>query len=1820
MNTTVSGNEPRQKDAARIGRSIMKKALSMFMAIVLTVTLVPLGSIGMTGNYDVQPLESETALKGEGTEDPGQDWPSAFNDPSQDEPPALNDSNQDWPPAYSDTGQDWYLAYTDPSQDWSLPLNDSNPNSLPLKDQAFNTPSLIVEGSHSMNEAGMPQQFIDPEFPSFEVGMFAGINPLEGVVTVLSSSVVIGSGLWIDFWDAWADPDISEIILTRSITRDTTTTNTNRGNRLPALTRDLKIQGATEGISIGFGSDTAEANSFNLGRKDLGQTTHFSLENLSIDRLGSGNRVSAVWCTETNVDRTRGWNIALTNINATSTPSSGLVHAPGANLILSGLIDWQNEASSEPQVYAGTMTIMPRAHVYFSRNLPSGTSTTARNHLINLFDALDAHEDTVFHLRGGRYAVSYSSSLRTHASFGQSSTIDIANATSGLCLGYPDNSTGNYARIEFGPNTTTNIQVVEETMRGSQVNFAAGATANLLGESTSDSAPAALNMGAAGDLLACYFGAHDGAQIDIFAEGGNALDVGNSNTTFSATIEATNGSRVTVITNGTGGGSDNGAICAQGARGGFNITGASVIEAHSVNTGSGVPAIVQQINGGTFLVDGEGSELIVTQKGSNSGYTATIRFRDVGNQTFLVRNGGKVDVVKHVTTVANRNRSAAVRFGTASGNAFVIETGGQVRIYNGGTVNGDADSSTPNNGGNMAIEYGARYFSFHLSGTGPSGQPSACTIQADKGAAIDAAGRGDGSIYIGRGTVFTAAGTTSNATGYSIIEARGANFDFVMEHPLYYDFVNKRPGGGSIFNLGSGANWQSADSDVAIWLRGVNHWNGNPQRSYTLIDYVLRSGSGSTFNWISGDEEFREWWNATTPNPAGGAALQNRMGNYTRISANNAPPRIDLALPATNADQFVRWQGMVPEGLDLIGRPFWDGEVHAIVNVVKKDGRSIDFLASITGSLNKETVYKVEQAGTLDGVLRLEKVLSEPANTNLFLEAGDTYTIKEYWRGPAEPFPNDPGFTKRHIANSLSNPAPTVVTDFVPPLPPATFESNPFYSNQRVLNGTWELAPNDNPPVTVRALLKRALAGNVELPGIGEVNASGTWSFTIEDSVELQEGDIITVVFADANGWEQPLVNTPRHDMMLPAASSVVVKAVQYDIEGKNKIVGLGDAQQITTPEQLMSLIEAEGYVLVPVKTNKDLFVSATNYPYGEAVVPGNYTVTVRLYEFNQEETFLVHVRPGEVAVGQQYLLDYEHITERKSFNWAKQVTDAQLMVEGKVAAFKYLWGPSGLITTPATAEVVSRTFAMDNAATDFFTARVAEEPAVTANVKVNLSDNPPTLVVTSPIILQVNDPEYSASLDYHKRLGMTATDDVDSEAYLLANVVVHGGSVDIATPGVYPVVYATTDSDGNYVSSNTRYFVVHAADVYAHSEEYFIAANYVFMTVDEAMAFRTTATEASYLLAAGAYALRIDGLPDNATARKLPLGEVGIVPGEYDISFYVEEDPSVSIVTKFVVMQGNEIAGNKRYAIAASNVFMTVDEAAAFLATSPTAASYIERAHAHTRTLQGTPEGAPVVVGSPSLQALPGEYPVSFAVDQDSSVRVAVKFVVMKGDEIAGNKRYAIAASNVFMTVDEAKAFLEGVSNASYIEAANAHVRTLIEGITPASPVVSGTPEVLAAPGIYPVSFAVLQDPSVKVTVKFVVMQGDEIAGNKRYAIAASNVYMTVDEAKVFVDSGLSEVKYITTANAHVLTLLENIPPGSPVLVGTPSFSAAPGIYNVSFAVDQDPTVRVGVKFVVMKGDEIAGNKHYSIAASNAFFTVDEAREFLSSATDASY
>ncbi|MDR1778575.1 MAG: DUF5011 domain-containing protein [Clostridiales Family XIII bacterium] len=632
----------------------------------------------------------------------------------------------------------------------------------------------------------------------------------------------------------------------------------------------------------------------------------------------------------------------------------------------------------------------------------------------------------------------------------------------------------------------------------------------------------------------------DGAKVYLEGTGTANTQVvwmqpGTSSGSTAEFIVSGEGTILDIRGQGQGTGDDGGTTTLLANAGGFNITGGAKVNIVSAHENTGMPAMIQQIDGGNFLVDGVGTELNVESYGANNNHGATIRIRLVGNQTFTVSNQAKLNVIKYGRT--NSYSPAALRFGSGANNSFYVSSGGVVTIRNYGNATVATSSTEERNGG---VEFDANNFTFDVSG-----YRSAIQIIADKGAAVSGGSRTGGKIVVGQGAVFLADGNINSST--EGIFSAGNNFSFSADRPLYYDFTNYHPGGGRVFEIaGSNNTFTSNFSDLAVWGNGqngkpYNPVSGNPYLSWSNITYSL---SGTNFSNLTNSSD-------STFNTGTSSFGPNGMQPYTRISGNNAPPEIQDLLDVTNADKYVRATGIVAEGLNFAGRPLWTGEVYGRMLHTFANGTTEEVHAV---SINPDNVWEKETGTPIAGVLRYSK--------GSFLTPGDKYKVTSAWRGASD----DPTANTNHMASAsditteevtvidVTPPNPATITDplstyFVGRSTPitGTYPANEAYNSEEAVKVYAVLVPNGQTPGTQAPISDGSgvVYGTLTPNGSG----GGTFSYTVPSSVTLNKGDRIYIVLEDSNGNKNPLVATNYHDATFAAAPYVTVSEGAHDFD-----------------------------------------------------------------------------------------------------------------------------------------------------------------------------------------------------------------------------------------------------------------------------------------------------------------------------------------------------------------------------------------------------------------------------------------------------------------------------------------------------------------------------------------------------------------------------------------------------------------------------------------------------------------------------------------------
>ncbi|MCL1799157.1 MAG: DUF5011 domain-containing protein [Eggerthellaceae bacterium] len=848
----------------------------------------------------------------------------------------------------------------------------------------------------------------------------------------------------------------------------------------------------------------------------------------------------------------------------------------------------------------------------------------------------------------------------------------------------------------------------------------------------------------------------------------------------------------------------NSTLAIGGIKGGTIVRNGASVQALSMGKdANGSHAFTQQIEGGTFSLDGDGTEMIVENHGTSGNNGPTMFFAVADSQVCSVTNKAFLRVHRHLADLSgvpaeeagNPNSgnpdSAALRLGRGSNNTFDIKSGGRVIIHNDGS-NRPVATTAITTKSSAALEFGGDNFTFDIAGSG-----SAIELYSEKGAALAAVGTSDlgtpgwndGTITVGPEAFIIAHGNVDPVDGNGAFGMH-EGLTFEITEPLYYSFANTNESEGALAfqNKESGSKFVSTYSDVAVWSNGTtfssdnNQVDEDPYLHWSLIDYALE---GENFNTLVDHPTYGDTY-YQTPDSLNGMtfdeAMVDGMQSFRRISGNNAGPTLYELLEATNADLYLRALGQVPEGLDGM-RYIWTDEAYAIFDITR-DGTTFQSEIGQTqsfrhsGSNNSEDlIYTVEtDAGSFEGVVRYN-------NPEGFLYAGDTYQVAKAWRGDEDP--DDANWHGKFAKPEDILSTPVTVLDTLPPVP-AEISSHGGDMGalspglETTVSGTWkagaaQAAPgplpeagphNPEPAVKLYAVLE----DGTEL-GEGTLLADGTWSYTLTEAVmgTLSEGDKVSFVLEDKNANKNPLAPTPNHDVMMSRAPYLVVTDAPLTLTHTDKWIGVLEAQEIADlgtndPAQLAylkDLIEAKAnWADTPPSPEPAVEVSDVDPDWGprsEYNLPGFKAANPDGKEYFL--TYGIEYAPDQYIDrddGKVTVLPYEKATPYIGANdfsiSANNATDIMDMpLAERDAKLIELAGAEGRLSTddkmsPDNVEVyaVEMTSPVDAGDYDltFHVKGAPDEPDYYVTITVHVYDGDlPIITLTSPINVWIGDP-----------------------------------------------------------------------------------------------------------------------------------------------------------------------------------------------------------------------------------------------------------------------------------------------------------------------------------------------------------------------------------------------------------------------------------------------------------------------------------------------
>ncbi|MDF9824238.1 hypothetical protein M2475_000596, partial [Breznakia sp. PF5-3] len=1408
-------------------------------------------------------------------------------------------------------------------------------------------------------------------------------------------------GSWAELVAALNDTDVSEITFSSSISRGTSTT------RLPAISRDLVINGNNKTLDFGT-STTVEANyrGFELGNV----TTDHKLEikNLNVNKIGRS--YSAVTRYEAFVNtglsgnsNTAGdgssaaknsihWTVHFDNVNnnavAAQNTASSLASVENGTIVLSGNVNWAtNYKGRWEQDHARRAGMVIRSKDVHVTASPSGTATNVKLYANNTYGAASSY--------GYNPAlVLVPSNVFANSSSGGYTASLVVDSGSNL---YAE-SQGSYTPAVVMNIIEKQLQANETSTNGAKVQITGGSTASLVANRNGYEGAYGGTLSVAGRNASAgdqSNGEWDTREATISVDGGSTLNLEGKKTT-ALTVQVTGGKV---------------RVAGQGSK--LNVDSATDVE----NIGTG----------GDFN----------SSYANSDGIYAAIRFRWVGNQILHATDGGVINVRKHT------GNAMLIRFGKGENNSFYATNGGRVYMWNAGDgTPRDAATSrdsynAPLQGYNKGVEYDASGFTFQVEG-----EKSSVEIYADNGAAIDATGHANGTINIGKGSIFVAKGQTG--TNKAAIFKAGANTTFNMDEPIYYDFANTRDQnneGGAILDLGSGSTFDASKVDMAVWKKGTRH-NGNATNNWPFLSFSL-SGT-NLMNVNSTRSDF----------------LDKYLGisSYSRMNGNNAQVIITNLANYTpeNADKYVFFSATVPEGMDQTGRAAMDDEVYVEVLETKADGttRTLQGVSATDtryDGVNKQGLIKVDLKGE-------------------FALPGTKYEVISAYRGN----PNEPE-QQRHSEAQYLQANPITVVDTTPPLPVKL--DGLVYANTKTVTGTWDIDAihnNDKPVKLTVTLNGTQLAGEGTLSGEGTSGNAGKWSYTFPNGTTLKEGDVLQFFVEDAKGNKNPAATKTYHDTTLNEGTKVTVTKVRYEVIASDVIVGKEDAKLILTDADLKSKAKASGRDVIDSKA-ADIIVLESNYK----PEPGTYKVTFAIEaEQDVQKTVTFKVLPfDEVIVSDNYVLAANNVSTYTGE--AKKIADSTSYAESKLKELSgaKAWAKSTVLsdsfdpaTTPSVGVSLSSHTVVGSIGLWDATFAVTNETSTKLPIDVRVINGSEPKLTVEPTYMNI---PVGGTYDY--TYGVSAIDDEDGD---LTSKVTSTGTVNVNAEGVYIIVYTVTDKDHNSVSK-TR--VVTVGD-YIPGEKYFFKVNnFVILKKD------VKGTDAEILEKTGAQAWVMEtGLPVPTSDLEVRNnGGYKAEVGDYKTTISVKGATSAKdkVEPTAKVVDGNVIDEGDKYTLVASNIVMTVDEAK----TMTSNAKLIDKAAAKAFKKKDLSAGTVKVDASgTNFKAEEGDYKATFYVGEEEATRVEIKIKVIDGDIIDHGDEYTIVAKHVQLTRSQAEALTDNdlISRAK----AKAFKRDDMSVAT-----VAVTHDVGSTVGTYSATYHVVEEPTTKVDADVKVINGSE-------------------------------------------------------------------------------------------------------------------------------
>ncbi|MDL2212218.1 hypothetical protein LJB88_05010, partial [Erysipelotrichaceae bacterium OttesenSCG-928-M19] len=658
----------------------------------------------------------------------------------------------------------------------------------------------------------------------------------------------------------------------------------------------------------------------------------------------------------------------------------------------------------------------------------------------------------------------------------------------------------------------------------------------------------------------------------------------------------------------------------------------------------------------------------------------------------------------------------------------------------------------------------------------------------------------------------------------------------------------------------------------------------------------------------------------------------------------------------------------------------------------------------------------------------------------------------------------------------------------------------------------------------------------------------------------------------------------------------IVVEGDAYVIGANNITVGKDIAKaMIADDAKLISETKAEAWVKDDYATKAGVLVSDKAALKAET---GVYEVTFKVTE---DETLTVSVKitvvdKDVIVEGTTYAIGANNITVGIDTAKAFIASDKQLLSATAAEAWlkdDYATKGTALVSDKAALEAKVGSYEVEFA--------VKEEPETKVKVTITVVDKEEITKGDQYTIgannIIVGKEDIKGLIAENEALIAAA----DAEAWL-SDEPATKGTVEVLDKtalseeaGTYEITFNVKEEPETTVKVT---ITVIDKDLVVEGDVYSIGANNVTIGIEDAKAMLNddsiliSTTKAEAWLK-NDYATKAEVLVSDKANLK---AEAGV----YEVTFKVKDEETTTVTIKVTVIDKDVVEEGKLYAIGANNIVVGKDDVKALIEED---AKLIEatKAEAWLKDDYAT-KGEAIVSDKADLKAAVGVYEVTFKVKEEPTTQVSVNVEVVDKDVLVEGEEYAIGANNITVGKDDAKAML--ADDAKLIELTEAEAWLKDDKATKGEVLVSDKANLKAESGTYEVTFNVKEEEATKVTVKVTVIDKDIVVEGVEYDIGANNITIGTDQATEMIDDDAILIK-ATAAEAWEKG--DYATKTDVVVEDKKDLKAEEGIYEVEFAVSDEPETKVKVKITVIDEGRVTIGEEYMIVASDFTITTQD-------------